>query len=397
MNQKIKPIHPFPARMAPELVWGELPNSQKPLKVLDPMAGSGTTLVAARLSGHEAIGFDRDPLAVLIAKAWIGNLDSKKVIQKASEVLEQAKSRVDSIFPLESDDETKKFIEFWFDLENRKQLTALSASISAVSDSDFQNILWCAFSRLVITKKAGVSLAMDVSHSRPHRVFDVAPRRAFDYFLREVQSIAKIAPFANSQNIDKPQASIGDADARSIPLADKTIDLIITSPPYLNAIDYLRGHKLSLVWMKHSIADIRKTRSTNIGTAVSAKKSDPNSVIDSVIENICSGMPLDKRNEGVLRKYLIDLHLFLKECNRVLKQDGKGVFVIGDCNLRNTFISNATAIELIGLQVGFQVETSWRRPLPENRRYLPPPSSKFSGAALQKRMREEVILKLRKI
>jgi hypothetical protein len=64
MRTSIKSIHPFPARMAPELVWDELPDSLPRLRVLDPMAGSGTTLVTAKLRGHEAIGFDRDPLAI---------------------------------------------------------------------------------------------------------------------------------------------------------------------------------------------------------------------------------------------------------------------------------------------------------------------------------------------
>lgn len=79
--------------MAPELAWDELPDNSKRLRVLDPMSGSGTTLVAARLRGHQAIGFDRDPLAVLIAKTWISNIDSEVVEKKAAEVLERARKR----------------------------------------------------------------------------------------------------------------------------------------------------------------------------------------------------------------------------------------------------------------------------------------------------------------
>jgi ribosomal protein L11 methylase PrmA len=61
--------------MASEIVWRKLPERAGRLRVLDPMAGSGTTLVAARMRGHEAIGFDRDPLAVLIAGAWASDVD----------------------------------------------------------------------------------------------------------------------------------------------------------------------------------------------------------------------------------------------------------------------------------------------------------------------------------
>ena len=53
---------------------------------------------------------------------------------------------------------------------------------------------------------------------------------------------------------------------QSIPIKDGIADLVVTSPPYLNAIDYLRGHKLSLVWMGHQIEELRELRSANIGS-----------------------------------------------------------------------------------------------------------------------------------
>lgn len=386
--------------MAPELVWQELPETERPLRILDPMTGSGTTLVAARMRGHEAIGFDRDPLAVLIASVWVTDIETEQFTEKAAEVLERAKQRSTKLtakcaFPHGADGETKEFISYWFDTDNRKQLTALATSIAGVRDERLRSVLWCAFSRLIITKDAGASLARDVSHSRPHRSFDKAPHRAFEHFPRAVQHIVRTAPFG-AQAMAQPIATVRNADARSMPLADGSIDLIITSPPYLNAIDYLRGHKLSLVWMGHSIASIRMLRSTNVGTEVSAKSSPVEQATEVVMTRMCSGEPLESRHTGMLRQYVRDLRLLLKECHRVLAADGKGVFVVGDCNVRKTFVANSTAIELVGGEVGFRIEASRRRPLPENRRYLPPPETKSSGAALQKRMREEVILTLRK-
>lgn len=400
MRQRFRTIHPFPARMAPELALEELPSIAGPLKILDPMSGSGTTLVAARLNGHEAIGFDRDPLAVLIARAWVSDLNAEVIHKKALEILDRAKIRASAIttasaFPHLADEETKRFVKFWFDTDNRKQLAALAASIRVLRDEKVRNVLWCAFSRLIITKKAGASLAMDVSHSRPHKAYDKAPHRAFDRFILAVNHIIKSAPFAEA-SAKAPDAKIKSGDARKMPLKAQSIDLIITSPPYLNAIDYLRGHKLSLVWMGHSIADLRLLRSTNVGTerSTSATKLDP--ALALVVEKMCSGEPLNQRSLGMLEQYVRDLHALLRECHRVLKDNGRAVFVLGDCNIKKTFVANSVAVELIGRHVGFTIESSRRRPLPENRRYLPPPDAISSGASMQKRMREEVILTLRK-
>ncbi len=85
------PIHPFPASMAPGIAFEALGDSKTSLRVLDPMAGSGTVLAVARSTGHRAFGFDLDPLAVLMAGVWTRTIDPQTVIDKAAEVLSRAK------------------------------------------------------------------------------------------------------------------------------------------------------------------------------------------------------------------------------------------------------------------------------------------------------------------
>jgi len=385
--------------MAPEVAWRELPKGREQLRVLDPMSGSGTTLVTARLRGHEAVGFDRDPLAVLISGAWVSDVDSANAVSKAEEVLKRARAlaltyklKKSKAFPKEADQETKDFIRFWFDDTNRIQLTALSQTISRLRDLSLRNLMWCAFSRLIITKKIGVSLAMDVSHSRPHRKYKVAPIQAFDHFMRSVKQLTKASPFSDKER-KRPKASVKNADARKLPLKANSIDMVITSPPYLNAIDYIRGHKLSLVWMGYSISKLRVLRGTNIGTESRAEDESDQSITD-IMKGMCRGSELSIRHAGMLRQYVQDTKGILSEIYRVLRPSGKAVIVVGNCNIRETFVRNSRGIELVAEQVGLEVQKIRRRPLPENRRYLPPPTLLGAGKALQKRMREEVILTL---
>jgi DNA modification methylase len=401
MRTVIKPIHPFPARMAPELVWDELPDhSPRQLRVLDPMAGSGTTLVTAKFRGHQAIGYDRDPLAVLIARSWLASVKPDEVQTKAANVLNRARSRAKDMkiadaFPRAADDETKAFVRYWFDTTNRVQLTALSDSISRLHDASLRDLMWCAFSRLIITKKIGVSRAMDISHSRPHRTYEKAPVNAFDRFERAVKQVIKSSPFS-THDVDQPAGSMDLADARKLPLGNRSVDLVITSPPYLNAIDYLRGHKFSLIWMGHSLEELRRVRTTNVGTECSAKADKTDTATECIMGMMCPVTRLSKRNAGMLRGYVRDMRAVLSETKRVLRSGGKAVFVVGNCNLRETFVQNSKCIEGLAAELGMELKNIRRRALPENRRYLPPPGSMNAGKALKKRMREEVILTLLK-
>jgi hypothetical protein len=387
--------------MAPEVVWSELPTMPAGLRVLDPMAGSGTTLVTARLRGHRAIGFDSDPLAVLLSSTWTANIHPGVLRGKAQDVLRRAKALVVSgklkgrdAFPAHADTETRNFLRYWFDLRNRRQLTALSQTIRRIQEEPIRNLLWCAFSRMIITKNSGVSLAMDVSHSRPHRKFSKAPVVPFAQFLRSVEYVIKASPFSDA-NHEAPDATIRNADARCLPVRANSIDIVITSPPYLNAIDYIRGHKLSLVWMGHSISALRALRSTNIGTET-GRYSESHEATNKIVRRMCDITLMSNRRVAMLRQYVCDMRSMIGEIHRVLRPNGKAVLVIGDCNIGNTFVENSRCLRMVGKQAGLEPKRTRRRLLPENRRYLPPPTSIRAGIDLQRRMREEVILTFRK-
>jgi DNA modification methylase len=385
--------------MAPSIVWDRLPDNNPPLRILDPMAGSGTTLIVARSKGHMAYGVDRDPLAVMIAKASCIDIDKNKLLSKATEVLKKAKKTAKTLtsktaYPNRADDETKDFIRYWFDLRNRKQLAALSRHISNVHNQNIKILLWTALSRMIITKKVGVSLAIDISHSRPHRVYDKAPVKPFDKFEMAVNMILKSAPFEKGKQ-SLPNAHVLNSDARAIPLADNSIDIVITSPPYLNAIDYLRGHKFSLVWMGHSIREVRYLRSTNIGAEVSSRCDSEKERYLKALVNVGRINELTERTKRILLKYAYDMIAVISEIKRVLKKNGQAVFVIGDSTIRGVFVKNSELIKHLAVEYSLSLQSATRRRLPEKHRYLPPPNHKKSGVELQRRMREEVILTFR--
>jgi DNA modification methylase len=395
-----KTIHPFPARMAPGIILEAFGKNCDKLKVLDPMAGSGTVLAVAKANGHRVFGYDSDPLAVLLSKVWTSSVDDKIARSKAVVILNRAKKifksmRVSEAYPHGSNEETQQFIRFWYDEYARKQLAALSICISRVRDAMLRDLLWVAFSRLIITKKAGASLAMDLSHSRPHKKYSRAPVKPFQKFLEMVDYVVKNCPQKSAGKIG-PAATISLGDARSIPLKDNCIDLVVTSPPYANAIDYLRCSKFSLVWMGFQISELRSIRSENIGTENSQKpsfSSNNTQSIDIASKSLGNIQALPNSLRGCLQKYVEDMSLVVSEISRVIRPGGSVVFVIGDSTLRGVYVRNSLALEKLSETNGLKIMSRETREIPPNRRYMPPPRNGDKRNSIEKRMREEVILK----
>jgi tRNA G10 N-methylase Trm11 len=388
----VKTIHPFPARMAPSIVLQKLDDVAPGAIILDPMSGSGTTCVAARSRKLRAWGCDTDPLALIIARANTQDLNVVGLETAGEAVLKSARRRAARLkpcnaYPASADSETVDFIDYWFDKQARIELEALSRSINDVGPK-YQDFLRCSFSRMIITKKHGVSLAEDVSHSRPHKTRDVAPVRPLDIFHQCVRAVVRSSNFADAPGL--PPAAIVEADCRRLPYDRSSVDHIVTSPPYLNAIDYLRGHKMSLVWLGHTIGDLRKLRKANIGTEVGSR-SDSN---DAVVRDMVTWFEQPtSRLLNRLRQYVHDLDQAISEMKRVLKPGGTLTMVVGDCTIKSCDVRNSVAIDLLAQRHNFVLVERAVRELSPMHRYLPPP--KTAMAHLAKRMSEELVLTYR--
>ena len=393
------PVHPFPARMAPGIALDIVSKARPDIRILDPMMGSGTVLALARSNGHHSFGFDIDPLAVLITKVWTTPIECKKARVQALNVLTRARrvhkhmSLADA-YPRNADRETRNFIRYWFDKSARRQLAALARVINRTHDKAVRDVLWCAFSRLIITKQAGASLAMDLAHSRPHKSFDVAPIKPFRKFVDAVDRVLEncIAVHAKSRG---PKSRVKCGDARNLDVRSDSVDLVLTSPPYLNAIDYMRCSKFSLIWMGHTIAELRDVRSHSVGSEV-GKNTDSDGIAERIFRKLKLDPQLSNRHRAILARFIHDMRQAIDEVARVLVPGGKAVYVIGENTISGTYIRNSDIICALAKSAGLRFKGRKTRNLPPNRRYLPPPSRKTKAMHLDTRMRREVIIAFRK-
>jgi len=386
--------------MAPSIALDAIRGMKKPMRILDPMSGSGTVVAVAKEQGHYAVGVDCDPLSVLNASVWTRGINRESVRAKAKVILDRATAVFEDTasrdaYPKCADDETRQFLRYWFDQHARRELYALSTTINRVRENGIRDALWSAFSRMIIAKQAGVSLAMDLSHSRPHKVCSRAPVRPFEQFARSVSDVVSNCPEVGRRT--GPAADVRLGDCRRLPFHRESFDLVVTSPPYLNAIDYMRCSKFSLVWMGYDIKSLRTVRSKSVGTECTRQAPVKNNTTLAIVEKMVDVNELSSRTRRLLATYVDDMTNCIREISRVLRWNGHAVFVIGDNQIGETFVSNSNAIKAIAKATGLSLKAEHIRDLPPNRRYLPPPSSGSSGVMLQSRMRSEVVLRFKRL
>ena len=369
-------IHPFPARMAPELALKSLERLEGGT-VLDPMTGSG---------------FDLDPLAVLISKVGTTPVEDSEIAYWQDRFIRFARSMNThevALSWIDGDKDSERFVDYWFAEPQRYDLRRIAYALSVTTEigmpDDIADVFRIALSRIIVTKHQAASLAQDTSHSRPHRVALASKYEVFEGFEKSLRAVRKRVSLIPKEG--KTVISRGDA-RHMTSLADESIDAVLTSPPYLNAIDYMRGHRMSLIWLGHRYGDLTTTRSNSIGTERRPDSPFDHDTFRTIKDSMGALSSLPPRYHGMIERYVMDLYAIVVEISRVMKAKATATFVMGNSCLKGVYIQNSEALAQAGVMAGLNLTAKIERELPSGSRYLPTPTS----GALSKRMRKEVIL-----
>jgi SAM-dependent methyltransferase len=387
-------LHPFPARMAPDIALRALGSLLPESNVLDPMCGSGTVLREAARNGHNAVGFDIDPLAVLMARVRSRPLDSACLLETGSRLVDRAlRLRADEIvLPwIDEDLETRQFVNYWFALDQQKTLRPL-AWLLAHSRGPVGHALRLAISKIIVTKEPKASLARDTSHSRPHRV---TVNNSYDVAQGFIQAVAQIARGLERDSLTG-SVTVQRRDARRLsPRLAGQMDAVVTSPPYGNSIDYLRGHRLALVWLGYTIPQLRAIRGKSVGSEMSLHGKRRTARVQELVSYLGPINELDSSTKRRLNRFAWDIFTVLKQIHIALRPQAQAVIVVGNSTVNDVFVNNTRMIAAAAQWVGLEEVSRYSREIPANHRYLPPPQP-GSESRLGKRIKEEVVLTFRK-
>jgi SAM-dependent methyltransferase len=372
--------------------------------VLDPMAGSGTTMVEGCLLGRQAWGVEIDPLAHRIAKAKATPVDP--------EALDLAMSKIGS-FLLSSgmDDGWRPELPNlgkWFHPRVAAQLAALRQAIHQVeADPEVVNLLWVMFSSLIIARTS-VANARDLVHSRHHyRLWDDPPDVHMRFLSRARQVGAMLFDYRKrltSAGVAHPSVRVELGDARRLPFAEGSVDLIFSSPPYCSALDYTRAHVFAVAWMADvlglSTEQYRMLGRGYIGSeraALLEASSDapyPPELGQPRIDALVRELHSDRERAWIVYRYFRDMERVLAECARVIRPGGRIILVVCPSNIRRVRIPTHELFIELALRLSgrkrLMVEALHDRTISDRRRVMP-----YLEVAFGPRMRTEYVLIIR--
>lgn len=354
-------FYTYPAKFIPQLAQRLIKQFSKENDViLDPFMGSGTTILESILQNRIAFGCDINEIAYLVSKVKIKPINVEK-LQKEFSTLESNLCNLNNLFSEQKIDKIVKHdrINYWFKEKQIDDLNKILYYILKIDDKNIRDFFKVAFAQIL--KSSSIWLQKSV---KPTRDLNKKPSDSIKAFLLQSKKmINKHKEYLSHLNykitndIDK---HIFCCDCRKLQLENDSIDLIITSPPYVTSYEYADLHQLPNLWFSY-MDDLNKFRQKFIGS--NSKIRENIDLKSKIAQNIISQLGKNKKAKEVYSYYADMLECFI-EMKRVLKIKAKFCIVIGNTQFKNVDILNAEVFVEQLQNIGFKIHDIIHREIP---------------------------------
>jgi len=351
-------IFKYPCRYIPDIPrWAikKYLSNQERENVLDPFAGSGTTLVESNFIGFDSYAVEFDPFSRLLIQVKTTKLEKfelKKINEHKDTILQNLKQNEDCF---EEYIPNLSNLDHWFPKKTIQDLSYIKYHINENIDSKkIRNVFSVALGSIVkpVSKADSASPKPYVSkniNKEPEKVYVALKKK-----INEIES--KLNYY--SKNTKGEGADIISNDIKKIKTLENKIDLAVTSPPYINAFDYVRCLKLENLWLDFlKENELNEKKKEQMGTekiykeeySKKPKSTDiPNA--DKIIENIYQQ---DKKRGHVVYRFFTEMREVLRKLFDNINPGGHFIIVIGKNTIRDNIVDTPQYLRKIAEQEGF--------------------------------------------
>ena len=173
-----------------------------------------------------------------------------------------------------------------------------------------------------------------------------------------------------------------------------SVDLIVASPPYANALDYMRAHKFSLAWLGNPIPRLSRLRSRYIGAERQDGAGDANNLPASVMDTVHQLARVDAVKSRVLLHYFAEMAVGINEMARVLRPGAATIIVVGPSVMRGVEIPTHDCLAEIAAHRGLKVMGVAPLIIDRDRRMMPVRRGGPAqvGMGIERRMHTEYVI-----
>lgn len=346
----------YPCKFIPEIPrWAIKKYATEGTIIFDPFSGSGTTLLESIINGYDSYGTEIDDVAKLLIKVKATKLTTSEV--------EEMSMIVDNIIDRIEEDSTNIIIpdinnmNHWFPDENINQLGQIRFYINQINNKNIKDFLLICLASIIrkcsfaddSSPKPYVSSKVKKIPSNPKKEFKVI----YEKYKIGMEKLIEL----NNEN----SALIVKGNALDVNL-DKKVDLIITSPPYINAFDYARTMRLENLWLGYlTESEITKKKKLYVGTENIKKVEEIENleILDEsnlLKEYYTKIFKIDEKRALIVKRFFQDMKTNLEEMYKILNKNGYYCIVIGNSTIRDVKVESWKVLRDLALKIGFKVE-----------------------------------------
>ncbi|MCE5328587.1 MAG: site-specific DNA-methyltransferase [Planctomycetaceae bacterium] len=338
--------------------------------VLDPFAGSGTTLLAAESVGATGAGVEAQPFIAQIARAKLGwRSDPEAYLKLARKVRERAvavEGQVESYPPL---------IRKCYDDDTLRKLDAIRRVVCEWSDdSETHRLVWLTLVAILRqVSPAGTAQWQYVLPKKQKRQV----REVHDAFDRCCEMIYH--DMACGRHLAGPRSRLIHGDARTCEgVPDNWADVVVTSPPYPNNYDYADATRLEMSFMGDidGWGDLQqKIRSGLVRSCsqhVPERAVNLDEILDSAevvpirdeLSDVCRRLSEVRLLHGGKKTYHLMVACYFRDLaavwhalRRCCRSPSRLCFVIGDSAPYGVYVPVVPWLERLAAAAGFKSQT----------------------------------------